>query len=120
MTQICNQTRNTLIADHVEVARSVVARIIGLMGRKTLPAGFAMVFYPDSSIHTLFMRILIDVVFVDANYTVVGLRHEMSPWRLYAGVSPREGRYVIELPAGVLKATGTEVGDQLSVDLALA
>lgn len=113
--QIYNQTRDALIAVNIEVARSFLARGLGLMGRKALPKGFALVIYPEWSIHTFFMRVPIDVLFVNKANVVVGLRHGMPPNRPFAGVSPTKGHYVVELPAGVLQTTGTQVGDQLDV-----
>src|SRR5687767_8089317 len=105
LVRISNQTRNRVIADRAEVARSFLARGRGLMGRTNLPEGYALIIYPEWSIHTFFMRVPIDVLFVDRQDQVVGLRHAMPPNRPYAGVSPVRGRYVIELPAGVLHAT---------------
>ena len=113
--QITNVSKGTLVADEVEVARSFFARGKGLMGRTSLPAGFALIIVPEWSIHTFFMRVPIDVLFVDKTHTVVGLRHAMVPSRPFAGVSPLKGHYVIELPAGVLTATGTAVGDLLEI-----
>lgn len=113
--QITNISKGRLIADKVEVAQSFFARGKGLMGRTSLPVGFAMVILPEWSIHTFFMRVPIDVLFVDKAHMVVGVRHAMPPSRPFAGVSPLKGHYVIELPAGVLAATGTAVGDVLEV-----
>jgi hypothetical protein len=59
------------------------------------------------------MRFPIDVVFLDRNDHIVGKRSAMPPNRPYAGVWG--ARYVIELPAGVLEATATEIGDRLEV-----
>lgn len=113
--QIVNQTRQQLIADQAELARSFLARGRGLMGRPALPQGYALIILPEWSIHTFFMRIPIDVLFVDRQDRVVGLRERMPPNRPFAGVSPRRGHYVVELPAGVIAATGTALGDQLAL-----
>lgn len=113
--QIHNQTRGVLVAGDVEVARSFLARGRGLMGRRALPRSYALIIYPEWSIHTFFMRVPIDVLFVNKADVVVGLRHAMPPNRPFAGVSPTKGHYVIELPAGVLQATGTQAGDQLKI-----
>jgi uncharacterized membrane protein (UPF0127 family) len=110
---IYNQTRDRLLAEHGEVARSFMARGRGLMGRVGLRESYALIIYPEWSIHTFFMRVPIDVLFVDRADRVVGLRVAMPPSRPFAGVSPLRGRYVIEMPAGVIAATGTAVGDQL-------
>lgn len=114
--QIKNQTREQVLADRAELARSFVARGRGLIGRTALPAGYALIIYPEWSIHTFFMRVAIDVLFVDRADRVVGLRAAMPPGRPFAGVAPWRGQYVIELPAGVLVATGTRVGDQLALN----
>jgi uncharacterized membrane protein (UPF0127 family) len=113
--QILNQTRGQTLAARGELARSFWSRARGLMGRASLPADYALVIFPEWSIHTLFMRVPIDVLFVDRADMVVGMREAMPPWRPYAGVSPSRGRYVIELPAGVIAATNTQIGDQLTL-----
>lgn len=113
--RIVNSARGIVLADSAEVARSFVARGQGLMGRASLPDGYALIIYPCTSIHTFFMRLPIDVLFMDKGHRVLGLRHAMPPNLPYAGVSPFRGRYVIELPSGVLAATGTQVGDVLEL-----
>lgn len=118
--QIHNQTRGQVLADRAELARSFVARGRGLIGRATLPSGYALIIYPEWSIHTFFMRVAIDVLFVDRADRVVGLRAAMPPGRPFAGVAPWRGRYVIEMPAGVIADTGTRIGDQLTLTPPLA
>jgi uncharacterized membrane protein (UPF0127 family) len=78
------------------------------------------VIFPESSIHTFFMRVPIDVLFVGRDDRVVGLREAMPPSRPFAGVAPWRGHYVIEMPAGVIAATGTQIGDQLVVTPSLS
>jgi len=77
--QIKNQTRNCVLAAHSELARSFWARGRGLMGRASLPDSYALIIFPESSIHTFFMRVPIDVLFVDRSDKVVGLREAMPP-----------------------------------------
>jgi len=113
--RIVNQTRDRLLADQAELARSFWSRGRGLMGRRTLPQGYALIIYPEWSIHTFFMRIPIDVAFLDPEGVVVGLCEMMPPNRPFAGVAPWRGHYVIELPAGVIGTTGTGIGDQLVI-----
>jgi uncharacterized membrane protein (UPF0127 family) len=113
---IRNQTRDRTLAAQAELARSFWARGRGLMGRAALPEGYALIILPESSIHTFFMRVPIDVLFVDRSDTVIGMREAMPPSRPFAGVAPWRGRYVIEMPAGVIAATGTAIGDQLILE----
>ena len=113
--QIHNHTRGTLIAAAAELADTFWSRGIGLMGRGPLPLGYALVIYPEWSIHMLFMKIPLDVLFVSADDTVVGLRHQLAPWVPFAGVAPWRGKYVVELPVGVLASSGTQLGDRLTL-----
>lgn len=106
-----NQTRGCLLAERCELAHTFLQRGIGLMGRSRLEAGQGLLIYPEWSIHTFFMRFPIDVIFLDRHDCVVGMREAMPPNRPYAGVWG--ARYVIELPAGLLDATATRVGDIL-------
>ncbi|HYF64308.1 MAG TPA: DUF192 domain-containing protein [Herpetosiphonaceae bacterium] len=115
--RIANQTRGSVLATQAELADSFLKRGLGLMGRRSLPEGGGLILYPNNNIHMFFMRFPIDVLFVDRDHRVVGLRHTFKPWRPFAAA--RAARYTIELPAGVLAASGTEVGDtlQLTPDL---
>ncbi|MCL6541846.1 DUF192 domain-containing protein [Roseiflexus sp.] len=114
-TVIENLTRGTVIADRAEVARSLLARGRGLMGRPNLPAGYGLILVPESSIHMFFMRIPIDVLFVDRQHRVIGMREALPPWHPFAGVAPWRGYYVVELPVGAIRSSRTGVGDQLRV-----
>ncbi len=110
---VVNETRQARLADRCQLARNFWSRGLGLMGRTSLEPGGGLLIYPEWSIHTFFMRFPIDVVFVDRQDTVVGIRHALPPYRPYAGAWG--ARYVLELPAGVLAATATQVGDRLAV-----
>jgi uncharacterized protein len=112
---IFNQTRGQPLADRAELARTFWTRGLGLMGREALPPGYALIIYPEWSIHTFFMRIPIDVLFVGRDGLVLGLREAMPPNRPFAGVAPWRCQYVVELPSGVIAATSSALGDQLEV-----
>ncbi|WP_026369709.1 DUF192 domain-containing protein [Kallotenue papyrolyticum] len=114
MYRITNQTRGTLLATRAERARSFWARLRGLMFRADLPPGGGLVIEPNSSVHTFWMRFPIDVVFVDRQDRVVGLAANLPPNRPYAGA--RRARRTIELPAGTIAATQTQLGDRLHLE----
>jgi uncharacterized protein len=110
---VVNTTRGQTLADRCDLAKSFLARGRGLLGRAGLAAGEGLVIYPEWSVHSFFMRFPIDVIFCDAQDRVVGLRAKMAPNLPFAG--KWGARYVIELPAGAIAATGTQVGDQLTL-----
>jgi uncharacterized membrane protein (UPF0127 family) len=109
--QAFNQTRQTVIANHVEKAHSMFSRMRGLLGKKSMPADFGMWISPCSSIHTFFMKFSIDVVFLSSDHHVVKVLHSFAPFRLSSWVHSSQS--VLELADGVLQQSGTQVGDQV-------
>jgi uncharacterized membrane protein (UPF0127 family) len=110
--RIANATRGSELAGDVRVARSFWTRLVGLLGRSSLPDGEGLLIEPCSSVHTAFMRFSIDVVYVDKSQRVVKAVRRLRPFRMSAVL--RGGHAVIELPPGTIERTGTAPGDQLS------
>ncbi len=113
--EIVNVTRGTTIATTARLARSLWARGRGLMFERELPAGSGLVIDPCGSIHMFFMRFPLDVLYVDRQDRVVRAQRGIKPWRI-GPLHTRGARYVIELPAGAIERSGTEVGDQLQLN----
>lgn len=106
---IRNLTRDTVLARQALWARTPLLRLRGMLGRRF--DGFdAMIFPRNNSIHMCFMAIPLDVLFVDGQGEVRGLRHSLRPWRL---AWQPDACTTIELPAGALLASGTQLGDRL-------
>ena len=112
--RVMNLTRNTPLADEAARADTFTSRFKGLMGVADLPVGHGLHIAPCNSIHTFFMKIPIDAVFLDASMQVVDICHAMPPWRMskvYFGA-----KSVLELPAGTAAASQTQAGDKLSFE----
>jgi uncharacterized protein len=109
-----NETRGTLLAEHLETATSLWGRFMGLMGRRSLPAGHGL-WLGGNGIHMMFMRFPIDAVFLgrpapDGLRPVVSVHRGLRPW---TGLVPlvRGAEGVLELPVGTIDASGTARGD---------
>jgi len=111
--KLINLTRNTVLAENIEIADTFLSRLRGLLGRENLPAGRALILRPCDSIHTFFMRFSIDAAFVDKENRVIKTCSELKPWRL-SGVF-FNAAYCVELPSGVLADTHTQEGDTLQL-----
>ena len=109
-----NETRGKLLATRADEARGFYARFKGLMGQRTLPMGAGLHISPCNSIHTFFMRIPIDALFLDAQRVVLRIHPALPPWRTTSIVW--KARSVLELPAGVVAASGTQIGDRLGFE----
>ena len=72
-----------------------------------------MLLHGTKSIHTFGMGFAIDVIFLDSQGRVIHVIEKMNGSR----VSPLVMRstMVIEMPAGVLARTGTELGDSVEM-----
>ena len=108
---IRNLTHDIVLAEIGRKADTPTWRLRGMIGRR-FDAFDALVFERCNNIHTCFMSIALDVVFIDADDCVCGLRPNMVPWRF--AVCLRAGR-VIELPAGALEGSGTAIGDKIGM-----
>ena len=109
--KIINKTRNTTISQQTELADTALSRLVGLLGRDNLPQGHGFIITQCRSIHMLFMRFTIDVIFVDKNNKVTGLVKRIKPYRM--GPYFIRASYCIELPEGTIDETQTQIGDEL-------
>lgn len=89
------------------------SRFWGLMGRRALADGQALLIDPCSSVHTMFMRFPIDVIYLDRENRVVKIADGLKPYRASLGGGARR---VLEMPLGAAAASGLAVGDQLDFD----
>lgn len=111
---IINRTRGVVLAREAHMADTWFARLKGLLGRKGLNAGEGLVLSPCNAIHTCFMRFAIDVVFINDYGRVLKTYEAMGPFRFSARV--KGAARVVELPAGTLQLSDTEVDDVLEIE----
>ncbi len=112
--RVVNESRGVAIAGSVERASTLWARSRGLLGRRGLEPGKGLLLDPCSGIHTFFMAFPIDALFLSGDGTVLHLAPGMGPWRMSRYVL--KARSVLELPAGTIRETGTQVGDRLAFE----
>jgi hypothetical protein len=92
----------------VVVAASFVARLAGLTGLRTLPAGVALAFPRCRSVHTFGMRFALDLVWLDGHGAVVRVDRGVPPGRLRWC---RAARSVVELGSARDHEGGDDDGD---------
>jgi uncharacterized membrane protein (UPF0127 family) len=113
MKQAVNMTRESVIAKHVRMADTYLTRLFGLMGKSGLPEGEGLWIVPCRDIHSCFMRFEFDAIFVNKQQQVLHLMERMQPWRISKMVW--DGHAVLELPAGAIAASGTQIGDLIEL-----
>ncbi len=112
-----NRSRQTILCTDCESADSGWARMKGLLGRSKdqFPAGNGLWLVPANSIHTIGMAFPIDAAYLDREGRVIHMYHSLPPFRVAA--IKFKTHSVLELPAGTLARTRTEVGDILEFRL---
>ncbi|MBI2861241.1 MAG: DUF192 domain-containing protein [Chloroflexi bacterium] len=110
---VVNVTRGIELARECQLAESIFARSRGLLWRPPLKPGNGLAIRPCTAIHTFLMTYPIDVLFVGHCDLVLYTITAMPPYRVSPPVF--RSRYVVELPAGTIAASGTMVGDQLAL-----
>ena len=110
-----NCTRQTLLASKLELAKSAWSRLKGLIGRSPtdFKAGAGLWIEPSEGVHTIGMSFPIDVAYLDANRRVIHVYHHLAPVRV--AVVKWRTRSVLELPAGTLAKSRTQVGDLIQL-----
>ena len=111
-----NQTRATVLCEHLEEAGGMTGKSRGLLGRDGLEAQAGMLFEagrlePFMCMHMLFMRFAIDVVFLNRQGRAIRIDRDLRPWRISSIVWG--ARKALELAAGAAARSQTEVGDQI-------
>ena len=99
-----------VVCERCEVAATPLRRLRGLLGRSELPAGDGILLRPCGSVHTMFMRFPIDVVFCDRDLRVLSVSSDVPRWRMR---SQRRAHVVIELSGGEAARRGVVAGVQL-------
>ena len=107
-----NVTRETIIAERVEIADTSERRKRGLLGRTGLEPGTGLWLVPCEWVHMFGMKFAIDIVVLDKNNVVVGVQETLRPgwigrlfWRAHS---------TLELPAGTIRAAGIARGDRIA------
>jgi uncharacterized membrane protein (UPF0127 family) len=111
---VYNQTKETFLAFRVRVADSILGRLVGLLGRRSLRPDSGVWIVPANSIHTIGMLFSFDAVMIDKDFKVVSVKELVKPFRVV--LPKRRAESVIELPAHAIFRSRTEVGDQLVID----
>lgn len=93
------------------IAVTFFTRLRGLLGRRPeeFSTGEGLWIFPSKGVHALGMRFAIDAVYLDRNYRVVHCECGLRPGRLGAVCKRAAG--VLELPAGTVVSSQTQVGD---------
>jgi uncharacterized membrane protein (UPF0127 family) len=111
---VYNKSKETFLAFRVRVADSILSRLVGLLGRRSLQPDSGVWIVPANAVHTVGMMFSFDLVLIDKNFKVVGLRELVRPFRIT--MPERKAESVLELPPHTIFRSRTKIGDQLVIE----
>ncbi|MBT3941057.1 hypothetical protein HOD83_01410 [Candidatus Woesearchaeota archaeon] len=116
---ITNETKSKVLAKDVIICDNVWLSMRGLMFRKELQKGQALLIdlHKDRSagIHMFFVNFPIDVIWLNSEKLVVESIEDVKPFTLK---DPKKfARYILELPKGTLKQKPVSFGDRFTFGL---
>lgn len=110
--RVVNRSRGTLLGNRIMLVDSWPGRLRGYLGRPEPQPGEGMLLVRCNAVHMYGLHFALDLVFLDEKGTVVSTVPELQPWTRTKKVP--DGHSALELPTGVIAASRTRVGDQLS------
>ena len=112
---VYNLSKDLFIVSEIELAETVWRRMKGLLGRsaRDFIEGKGLWISPSNGIHTIGMAFPIDVAYLDVQGQILKMYHQLVPFRVAAVM--KSARSILELPAGTLLRTRTEIGDRLEI-----
>ena len=113
MQQLFNKTKNTIIVGNLLVADCFWSRLKGLMGKRDMLENDGLLIVPCNSVHSMFMRFPIDLLFLDRDLNIIKIIESFKPWK--ATPIFRGCHQVIELRAGVAAKKGVSANDKLVI-----
>lgn len=109
---IINKSKEKILAHDAKICRSVLLKARGLMFYMKIK-GFGLVFEFNlerkRSLHNFFVFFPIDVVFLNKDQEIVEIKERFKPFTMY--FPKQKSKYIIELPAGIIANTGSQIGD---------
>src|ERR671937_234695 len=99
-----------VVCERCVVADSFRLRLRGLLGRREIGSDEGLLLVGSPSIHTSFMQFPIDVVFLDRELGVIGLKENMKPWRI---AGRRKAKHILELRSGEAARRNVGAGARL-------
>lgn len=111
--KIINTGNNSMISEDCKVADTFLSRFRGLMGKHELLPGSGLLIIPCKSIHMLFMKFPLDIIFINRDNVVVYIVEGIKPWRVSKII--KNAHSVLELPVGSIKILNTKLGDRIEL-----
>jgi len=97
--------------ENIEVAGSFFSKLTGLIFKKNLKRGSGFLIENCNTIHTLWMRFSIDVLYLDKDGSILHILHSVKPFRFTSSI--KGAVKVLEIKSKAAAKLGLQAGDIL-------
>jgi len=111
--KIINTRNNKIIGTNIILGNNIFLRFIGLIGKKELKDGEGLLLIPCNSIHMMFMKIPLDIIFLDKEDKIIHIIENIKPWRISPIIF--KAKSVLELPINSVKNFDLQINDKLDI-----
>ncbi|MCB0446021.1 MAG: DUF192 domain-containing protein [Gelidibacter sp.] len=105
----------------IEIADDAYQTQTGLMYRDSMKDSQGMLFvFPEADYHSFYMkntRIALDIIYLDANKTIVSIQKNAKPYDETSLPSNAPAKYVLEVNAGLSDQWTLEIGDKIDYSI---
>jgi uncharacterized membrane protein (UPF0127 family) len=98
---VLKRMNGEVVCKRMKMANSFFDRLNGLMFTKKLEGFDGLLINPCNSIHTFFMLMSLDVIFLDRDLKIIKIIYDLKPWRLTWMYF--KATQVLEMKAGTLQ-----------------
>ncbi len=102
-----------VVVSHLMVANAFWPRFRGLMFYKHFGVNDGLFLTPCQSVHTCFMNMPIDVLFLGEDNQIVYVIEQMRPWAFSRYV--KRAKTVLECYSGTFAQSHLKIGDKLNI-----
>lgn len=114
-------TDSILVKLDIEIADNDFETQTGLMYRESMKTNRGMLFiFPNEQPRSFYMkntRIALDLIYLDANKTVVSFQENAKPFNENSLPSNAAAKYVLEVNAGLVNIWQLDVGDKMTFSI---
>lgn len=111
--KVRNSRNGVLLTTHAGIANTSELRRRGLLKHTSLEEGDGLWIVPCEAVHCFGMKFAIDVLYLNKQKKILKIRPNMGKNRISFCLTAHS---VLELPAGTVERTGTQVGDELEFE----
>lgn len=99
--------------EKIKTAKSLWDKGLGVIGWKDF-RGYNGVLLPETTaVHTFFVRMPLDIVFLDADFKIIKIVEDLKPWSFSPIVW--QAKHTLELPKGSVQKHKLELGTKVQL-----